>query len=57
MPKSAIVHSGIVPLSRPTRSPVTTPSEASPAAISRIARPNSAYVIDGRPGARMTSPE
>ena len=57
MPKSAIVHSGIVPLSRPTRSPVTTPSEASPPAISRIARPNSAYVIDGRPGARMTSPE
>ena len=42
MPKSAIVHSGIVPASSPTRSPGTTPSEASPPAISRIAGPNSA---------------
>ncbi len=41
----------------PTLSPTATPSEARPPAISRIARPNSAYVIVGRPGARIASPE
>ena len=56
-PKSAIVHSGTVPHRIATGSPVSTPSEARPPAISRIARPKSAYVMVDRPGARIASPE